>query len=443
MTYRHRRHRLTSLALGTALVVAVALAPSCMREPVPGTEHVIHATQPDGGPPLARVLVAERRPSVAIAVGAPCTVHDARTEEPLLELSVLPHADVRVQAGNQIALGGRRFAQEAIRIVCHRDGFLSVDGHQYRGNLLLRRHADGTLNAVNILPVDAYLYSVLGSETYASWPAAAHDAQAVVARSYALWRIAQRRNQPYDLRATVLDQNYLGLSKENPKLKAAVDRTAGLALLYQMKLFRCYYHSTCGGHTEAVERVFPTPPLGPLSGARCTYCRDSKHYRWEREMSKSALATALRDHGVNLQGIEEIVVTERSPTGRGQTVVVTAADGRELTFPAADFRLKIGARELPSTWFQLHERGSEYLIQGRGWGHGVGLCQWGSRGMAEAGHSAREILRHYYPGATLQKVYSKHKLFSSSVPSVAPASSGASASGRPSEDPRPEHEKAM
>jgi stage II sporulation protein D len=385
------------------LLVGMAMSSSCMRRP-PSTEHVIGATTHQGGPRLARVLLAHDRPSATLASSAPCTVHVAATEEVLLEVSSLPRTAVRATARG-IAFGQREFPHAALRVVAHRDGALAVNGSRYRGHLLVRRTRSGQLAIINHIPVDHYLYSVLGSETYRSWPRAALEAQAIVARSYAMWRMAQRRGGDFDLRATVLDQNYLGVAKEAAEFRAAVDRTAGVVLLYQMKLFRCYYHSTCGGHTEAVERVFPDAPLLPLSGARCAWCTGSKHYRWRRELSKSALASALRTGGVAIQGLAALEVTARTPAGRAEEVVVRTSDGRSLTFRGGDFRLKIGPQKLPSVWFQLRETPGGYEFQGRGWGHGVGMCQWGSKGMADAGHSAADILRHYYPGATLQRIY--------------------------------------
>jgi stage II sporulation protein D len=321
----------------------------------------------------------------------------------LAELPPLPTTTARPTADG-IALGTRTLAQPAIALVPSKDASLTLNGKRYRGQALLRRTPAGKLDLLNVLPVDQYLYSVLGSESYRSWPPAALEAQAIAARSYAFWRMATRRDVDFDVFDTVLDQNYLGLSSETPEFRAAVDRTAGVVLLYQMKLFRCYYHSTCGGQTEAVDRVFPDPPLLPLSGTRCGFCTPSNLYHWRREIAKAEVAAALRRAGVNIQDLASLEVTQRTPSGRAGEIVAVTSDGRRLAFPGADFRLKIGAQHLPSTCFQLQATRSGYLFEGRGCGHGVGMCQWGARGMAAAGRSATEIVRHYYPGAELQRL---------------------------------------
>jgi stage II sporulation protein D len=220
-----------------------------------------------------------------------------------------------------------------------------------------------------------------------------------------MWRMVQRRKEPYDLVATVMDQNYVGTSKEDPRLRAAVDRTAGMVLLYQMRLFRCYYHSTCGGHTEAVQDVFPDPALLPLSPVPCPYCRGSKHYRWHSAIAKAELAEALRKAGLSARQVVSLQVTSRSRSGRALEVAIGTGEAGGTRMPANDFRLAVGPSRLPSTLFEVRDIGNRLEFQGRGFGHGVGMCQWGARGMAEAHHSAPEILAHYYPGAELHRLY--------------------------------------
>ena len=217
----------------------------------------------------------------------------------------------------------------------------------------------------------------------ASWPPTAHQAQAIVARTYAYWRMADRQDQRFDLHATVLDQNYLGMAKERPGFRTAVDRTRGMVLLYKMKLFRCYYHSTCGGHTEAVDNAFP----------------DSSKTR-----SAASIEAALRRAGTPVAGVAKVEVTARTASGRALEITVTSKTNRRVVRRASDFRLAVGPRTLPSTFIEILPTASGFAFRGRGWGHGVGLCQWGSRGMARKGCSATDILMHYYPGATLRRL---------------------------------------
>jgi len=406
MSDERRRIARRVIAAAAAVLVAGALIPfACIRRPA-ATEPPSRATTPAGEPRDVRVLLVERAASASISVAGPYTIYPGGMDESVVlhRGPSLPKVGVRPTASG-LAIGAREILGSGARIIPQRDGALAVNGRLYRGHLVVQRTSNGELRVINVLPVEPYLYSVLGSETYAGWPVAALESQAIVARSYALWRMAQRRDEPFDLHATVLDQNYLGVAKEEPRLRAAVDRTEGLVLLYQMKLFRCYYHSTCGGHTEAVENVFADPALLPLSGAPCGYCRGSKHYRWRRELSKAEIAEALRKRGLALKRLVSLELSARTPAGRVREVTLEASNGARFTWSAAEFRAKLGTRTLPSTFFEVRELGGRCEFRGRGFGHGVGMCQWGSKGMAEAGFSAEEILRHYYPAATLRRLY--------------------------------------
>ena len=406
--------RATRRAMGavaaTALAVALVVPFSCIRRPsrtrTPSEALGTPAARFQARP--ARVLLVDAEPSATVSASGPYRVYAATGGDPPLLAKGDGLTGITVRpAARGIHLGSRTLLCNELRIVPGRDGALGVGTRRYRGSLLVRRHSADAISILNVLPVESYLYGVLGSETYAAWPPAALEAQAVVARTYALWRLADRKHMGFDLRATVDDQSYLGVAREDPRLRSAVDRTHGLVLLYQMKLFRCYYHSTCGGHTEAVEKVFPDPPLLPLSGARCGHCRQSKHYRWQRELSKAALAEHLRRDGVALTRLVSLEVASRTPAGRAFEVAIEAPDGARLTMRASKLRVAIGPRTLPSTWFEVRDLGDRCEFRGRGWGHGVGMCQWGAKGMADAGCSATDILRHYYTGATLQRLYDR------------------------------------
>ena len=394
------------------LVVGIAVPFSCIPRPPDGTRTPERVTVREAFRQVAarpvRVLLVSKQPTATVGTTASYSILSADGSQTLArgEGESLPESIVRATSRG-LDIGGAALPHAALRIRPVRDGAAMVNGRRYRGELLCRRESDGTVSIINLLPLDSYLYSVLGSETYASWPDAAHDAQAIVARTYTLWRMIDRNDKHFDVHASVQDQSYQGVAKETPRLRAAVDRTAGVVLLYQAKLFRAYYHSTCGGHTEAVEDYFPDAPLLPLSGVRCDYCQASKHYRWRRDIVKADVAKALRADGVPLHQVAAVEVLSRTKSGRADLVAVEDGEGRRHRVAAARFRLAIGAATLPSTWFEVYDRGASIEFRGRGWGHGVGMCQWGARGMAEAGYGAEDILRHYYTGATLERLYNR------------------------------------
>jgi len=409
-TTRAALRRSLQAAVAVALLAAVVLAPSCMPKRTV-TRVPSEVAEPSGEVRPVRVLLDEGVASASVAIAAPFTVEPWGKRFPgtpriLAQCPPLANGSVRATAA-AIIVGDRHFPDDAVFLRIHGSAALTVNGRRYRGNLAAFRTGDGLFSLLNVLPIEDYLYGVLGGETYPTWPPAALEAQAIVARSYALWRMGQRREGTFDLYATVMDQNYLGMAKETPALNAAVDRTAGLVLLYQHQLFRCYYHSTCGGHTEHVHQVFPDPPLLPLSAVQCQHCKDSKHYSWRRVLSSAEIGDGLAKSGQSIQKVAGIEVSARTPSGRAKEIAVVGTDGRRVPMLASEFRLAVGPAKLPSTFFDLRATAGGYEFAGRGFGHGVGMCQWGSRGMAEAGFSAPEILRHYYTGAQLTRLYDR------------------------------------
>jgi len=401
--------RVVAAGAVVALVAAACFGPSCVRRPAVTVTHVpAEVVSATGELRHPRVLIAEGVASARVSISAPYTIEPwgkRGRRTPAVLAQCPPLADGQVKAGAALIVGDRHFPDDAVLLRIQGSAALSVNGRRYRGDLALRRLGDGRLDLINVLPIEHYLYGVMGGESYPGWPAAALEAQAIVARSYAMWRMAQRRDEPFDLHATVMDQNYLGMAKEDPRLTAAVDRTAGLVLVYQLKLFRCYYHSTCGGHTEAVQEVFPDPPLLPLSAVPCNYCKDSKHYAWRKVIPKVELADALARSGQSIQALSGLAVAARSGSGRAKQITVGLGPGRQVAMPASEFRLIVGPARLPSTLFEVRETAGGCEFQGRGFGHGVGMCQWGARGMADARFAATEILRHYYTGAQLTRLY--------------------------------------
>lgn len=405
----HKLRRLLQTIAGVGVLAASFLAPSCAPKP-PATTHVpVEVTTPAGEVRPVRVLIAEGISSAKLAISAPFTVEPWGPRlrgTPAVLAQCRPLASGLVQATPAaLIVGDRHFPDDALFLRIQGSPALSVNGRQYRGNLVVRRTGPAELALVNVVDVEDYLYGVLGGETYPTWPPAALEAQAIVARSYTLWRMAQRRDEPFDLHATVMDQNYLGTSKEDPRLRAAVDRTAGMVLLYQMRLFRCYYHSTCGGHTENVHEVFPDPPLLPLSAVPCQHCKASKHYTWKKVIPRAELTDALARAGQSVRELAGVVVSARTASGRAKEIALDLGGGRRMAMAASEFRLAVGPAKLPSVWFEVRAVPGGYEFTGRGFGHGVGMCQWGAKGMAEASYSATEILRHYYTGAQLVRLY--------------------------------------
>jgi stage II sporulation protein D len=305
---------------------------------------------------------------------------------------------------------------------------IRVNGKAYRGTIDILRDRTG-LTVVNRLGIESYLLGVVSAEMGRRNQSeqAALRAQAVVSRTYAFRNLGKWRSQGFDLYATVSDQAYGGIGAETPEGQDAVRTTRGRVLTYGGNVIEAFYFSTCGGRTADGYEVFrgaSKPYLrsgSDLSPAGLAYCSISPRYRWKEEWTGERLRSVLGRHLPGADGrpkgtidrVADIRVTQRSGSGRvDQLAVVTngpevRVEGQSnvrqvLRTPTDDL--------LRSTAFTLVAVGAgsnvtHLVAEGRGAGHGVGLCQWGAVGRSRAGQSAEQILAAYYPGTSLERRY--------------------------------------
>jgi stage II sporulation protein D (peptidoglycan lytic transglycosylase) len=256
------------------------------------------------------------------------------------------------------------------------------------------------LTVVEELPLDDYVAGVLSGELPRSFPPEAQKAQAVAARTYALVKKieAEASGRGWHLGAGVLSQVYAGAAP-NPVARAAADATKGEVLVLGNEPVEAFFHASCGGHTEAGLGALGRD-LPYLSSVRCGRCNDAPGARWRLALGAAELGKA-----VGLAGkVTAARVVERTASGRAARVELTAA-GRATVLAAADLRQRLGWSRLPSLAFDVTERRGTFTFEGRGQGHGAGLCQWGAAGLAREGKGYREILEHYYPGTRVVKMY--------------------------------------
>jgi stage II sporulation protein D len=277
-------------------------------------------------------------------------------------------------------------------------GVIAVNGKVYRGSIWLTPSTKTAIaqaqpidrtpafNVVNLIDLEDYLLSVLPSEMPSGWPLEALKAQAIAARSYAVANIGKHGTDGYDLKATIEDQVYSGVSTENENSNQAVAETNGLVLKQQGKPIAAFFHSTSGGSTELAEHVWGKP----LSYLRAVpdYDDSSPHFSWTRRFSVPELEKALPDIGRVLS----LSVVSRTPSNRAQYVLVNGTDGcRLLTGQSIRHICK-----LPSTLFNIGCEDNGYVFAGRGFGHGLGMSQYGARAFADQGYNAAQILSYYY-----------------------------------------------
>lgn len=305
--------------------------------------------------------------------------------------------------------------------------WLCVNGKPYRGVIEVTpsRKAKALL-ALNVIHVEDYLEGVVKAEIgkLSRLEIEALKAQAVAARTYALSRTGQHADEGYDLEATVDDQVYSGVEGEYPLADQAIKLTKGRVLTYQGRLVCAYYHASCGGETEYIEKVWDKPAEPYLVPANDTgFCSWSKSFRWEESWTKDVLKRNIQEFLDTVQppvagefgDLLDLRIKERSPSGRVEVLeVVTDTGIYPIRADKIRWALKRGDDSnsiLPSTWFDLDiQRAGDGSIQkivarGQGNGHGVGMCQSGAIGMARNGYSYKDILLHYYPGAKITKCY--------------------------------------
>jgi len=271
---------------------------------------------------------------------------------------------------------------------------LMLNGMPYRGYFEIVP-AQNAVHIINIVRVDEYLSSVVPCEIPSGWEPDALKAQAVAARTYTYYHIIhnRKRGSLYDLDATVNSQVYRGISDEKPSTTEAVLDTRGEILLYDGMPILSYFHSTCGGKTTDDALVWKSNQLPYLNSVKCGYCGESTKYSWETVLTIDEIA---RHVSVQNPGMGPIrTVTFRRKNDRVTDVEIKHTRGT-ITISGNNFRLMFPPEKILSLYFTSKKSGSSLVLLGHGWGHGVGLCQWGARGMARSGFNYREILNHYY-----------------------------------------------
>ena len=280
--------------------------------------------------------------------------------------------------------------------------FVLVNGKGYRGVIEVTPAEKG-LQVVNELPLEEYLVGLINCEISSQWPMEAVKAQAVIARSYAIFQRDSRKNAAFHLESTVMDQVYEGCDIEDSRAARGVKETAGEVLTFGGSVIQAFYHSNCGGHTEASENVWGYR-IPYLTGVACRYCQNVNPYKWEQRIPLKKVESQLRASGINISGIRDVRQGTRNRSGRVTEVVFSGSRGK-VAVTAVAVRKALGYGVIKSTNFDLRVNDDDLLFTGTGNGHGVGLCQWGSKQRAADGFDYREILSYYYPGTRLVTLF--------------------------------------
>lgn len=347
--------------------------------------------------PWVRVAILDNAQQFLLEIQGPYRISDLKTKNQIDQGLSLKPSNVWLDSEG-IRIQDTLYLSNQIQITPGRDGSIYMNNRRLRGLIHVARQTSGHFLVVNILRLEDYLRGVLYHEVSDRWPMEAIKAQAVAARTYALYSMQNSRHRPYDVTDDIYSQVYGGYASEKYRTNLAVERTFGLVLSYQNKILPSYYHATCAGHTENASELWRYD-LPVLRGVKCIFCQESPHYQWKRNIQLRDIQDKLNAQGYDLWLIRDIEVIERNQSGRVRMLKITTRDDQEIMISGKDFRNIVGPNMIRSNNFQIDMKGYFVDFLGKGWGHGVGLCQWGAYFMSQRGYPFDEILQHYYPKA--------------------------------------------
>lgn len=307
---------------------------------------------------------------------------------------------VKLHAGKEgIEIDGIKFSPRSI--ILSGNGALQIDQRKLTGEVVVSWSSTG-LVVYNNLPLEIYIEGVIAAEMGETWPIEALKAQAVAARTFGLRRMVYRQGEDFDVSVGTLDQVYSGIAKVGERVRAAVQKTDGEVITYGNIPIEALFHSCCAGETRSAEEVF---------GGKRTYlvpvkdsdCRECPHFQWTAQVTLDQLRDVLSRAGKWNTSIDTIRESTNA-VGRKGMEIINDRSKQTLFLTREQLRGLLGSVILSGRFSWQVERGV-IRFNGQGYGHGVGMCQWGARGMAERGEDYKAILKRYYPGCQLRRLY--------------------------------------
>lgn len=336
------------------------------------------------------------------------------------------------------------------------DEVVNYNKIQYRGGFLFKRHTGSNLTIINKLPIKEYLYGVVPREMPKDWPIEALKAQAVSARNFAITNMGDYKGLGFDLTDDIYSQVYGGYSAEGKNSNRAVDETEDMVLKYNDKIITAYYHSNSGGQTESVKNVWQAD-IPYLRGVEDEFSENVHNSTWSKTYDVDEVSSILNNSGYNVGSIYDVEVLSRSANNRVMEIEFKGSRDNAI-LKKGKTREVFGYYDIRSMWFDINSDSnksikyisdSEYSeeslnnmtfitangikkaddfdelyiydgetkkkiktstsiddkikFNGRGFGHGIGMSQWGAKVMADEGYDFDEILAHYYKGTYLEE----------------------------------------
>lgn len=299
-----------------------------------------------------------------------------------------------------LEINGEKFPSQIIR-VSSQDGHVTYKNKTYDGVFYVYPTQAG-VDIVNKVPLEDYITSVVRTEAWPRWPIEAYKVQAVASRTYVIHQMqhAQKQKRHYHVVATNAHQTYTGVHTCK-EIKEAVNDTAGIFVAYNGQPILAMYDACCGGvdaRKDSRSIVARTPYLARPE--RCTFCSSFKIYSWHKKLPIKTIVRRLQPVYPNIKNIKKI--TQRvDAAGLVQEVIIT---NKHHTYHIPGKTFHALCTEVPSFLFTMEKHGDYIHVKGNGYGHQIGLCQWGSYELVRRGWDYKKILDFYYPGTTLMKL---------------------------------------
>lgn len=352
------------------------------------------APSPAGAAETIRVALVQNAESVSLVSSSGLIIKAPNDD-------VDANGRITVAAGpSGLVVDGQRLRSDRIE-VRGRNGEITVNNLTVAGRVTIKRQ-NGKVSAINEVALEDYVKGVVPSEMSAAWHPEALKAQAVAARTYALYKIRQNGKKDFDVVASTKDQVYKGRAGADGPAGRATDETRGQVLVFQGEPILAAFFSTAAGPTEDALNVWSVD-LPYLKGVECPFDMNSPYFQWRTDVWLPLLEQRLREEGFPVGVIASLAPAYYTKAGRVSHVRILHSDG-ELHVKGEDLRRVLGYTVLASTQFDFEVVGFQIQFTGRGAGHGVGLCQWGAKELAEKGYGAETILRYYYPGTDLRDI---------------------------------------
>lgn len=425
-----KNERLEILVIRLALALVSIFIYNCTQMPIYREEVYYHRLQY----PIVKVKLLETKEELQASPDGSFVIKCYTQKDKQRDSEYFSSTRIWLKANQDgIALGANesneleKNLQKAVIEPRGKNQWFYLNGKRYRGVLEVSYSPQDTAAlALNLVYIEDYLKGVLPAEmgNWSEKEFEALKAQAIAARTYALYSLESYKEEGYNLESTVADQVYAGADYEDQLASQAIKKTQGMVLSYAGKLIKAHYHANCGGWTENIEEVWNKPPEPYLfslgDDGFCSWAKNATWQEsWSREELEGIVSTYLKAYQEVPQGgigeILDLQVQKRSPSGRVSLLELRTDKGvfilEKDNVRWVLRREKLPHSILPSTFFDIelirNPAGEleKIIFRGSGNGHGVGMCQTGALGRARAGHTYKAILSYYYRGAKVVKIY--------------------------------------